>query len=69
LNLKIDFIWRVIMSDKNKTHLGIQLPREEREFIQKGADKYKMKVSDYARRVLRLGTSEDIIKKDFVTQT
>jgi hypothetical protein len=57
------------MSVKEKTHLGIQLPKEEREFIQKGADRYKMKVSDYARRVLRLGTTEDIIRKDFVCPT
>jgi hypothetical protein len=58
------------MSSKEKTktkiHLGVQLPVEERQVIEKEAQRYHMKTSDWVRRTLRAGAREDIIKKDFV---
>ncbi|MDR3627629.1 MAG: hypothetical protein P4L45_12380 [Ignavibacteriaceae bacterium] len=50
-----------------ETTIGIRISREEKENINKEAKKFKLSISDYSRRVLRIGTEKKIVKEDFVS--
>ena len=51
-----------------ETTIAIRISQEEKENINKEAKKYKLSVSDLARRVLRIGIGKQIVKEDFVHQ-
>jgi hypothetical protein len=55
----------MIFKGQPTTYLGIRISLEEKESLEKAAKKYKMRVSDLSRRLLRIGIKEDIVKKEF----
>lgn len=58
-------ITEMTTEERATAHVGIKMSPAEKENLIREAKRYKMTLSDFAKRVLRLGAETRIVEQDF----